>query len=133
MRRQLDPLFTDVAGVAQVAYQRGYLKWEDPAPWSSLRVFFLGGGSKLPPLRERIRSAIKYPVVADPGQPEDLRTIQGRVFEGDPTFLLTAYGLSYTGDEVFEVIRPWEIDPLKPTNEGRKPKERPDRDELYPK
>lgn len=131
-RVKVGRVLNEISNIAARAHELGFEKWQSRDAWSRLRLFFLGGGSKVPDVRTSVLRRLGSPGVAEPGQPEELRRPDDRAFDGDATFLLTAYGLSYSGEEILEVIKPWGIELFNP-DERPVRRERPDRDELYPK
>ena len=90
--------------------------------WEHLSILVVGGGSKVTSIRERFgqlpgafREGIKnFKMLKHPGTPSDLFELEGgRRFADDPTFLLVAYGLSYTTLDLPEVTLPSGIRPFR--------------------
>jgi hypothetical protein len=97
------------------------------------KVFFFGGGSRLPPVRESILARQrKWPGVALEVMPDecptDLYEIDGAPVKDDATFLLVAYGLAHRMTEVPDAFSPSAVPPVEPlVSSGR----RPSHEELY--
>lgn len=81
------------------------------------RVFFLGGGSKIAVVRDRLiegREWLMPSPIAEPGVPADLVEEDGAELRDDPTFLLVAYGLSRRLADVPDTFRPSEVVDFQP-------------------
>ena len=112
----LDQIGRVLAEASQAAYHKDALL----SNWlkCKARIFFLGGGSKIDPVRRKLvelkQDWLRVNPEADPGVPEDLREQDGSRLRADPTFLLVAYGLARRlGDVPFTSI-PSELDDSKP-------------------
>ena len=90
--------------------------------WEKLSILVVGGGSKVGPVRDQFgqlpgyfRGNIKdFKMLDHPGTPSDLYELEGgRRFTDDPTFLLVAYGLSYTTLDLPEVTLPDGVRPFR--------------------
>lgn len=130
----LADVMNEIFAVYQRAFQCGYRKECRQSTWEHYRLFVLGGGSRIRSLaarmRKRVWEQLRDKQIQDPGVPEDLRDWSGRKFDGDATFLLVAYGLSYPGADVPPVESPGNVPPWKPECTCRPPI---DQDEYYPK
>lgn len=96
------------------AFQLSYPKERSQSRWEKLNVMVIGGGSKVPAIKKQFQ---KFPhgnwtppkMTPDLGAPKDLyefpegKTRKDIPFEGDPTFLLVAYGLSVPAHEFPDV------------------------------
>jgi hypothetical protein len=91
----------------------------------------VGGGSTINDIRcgfERnppIQYIRGFRPVPDLGIPNDLRELPaiagrtGAVFNGTPTFLLTAYGLSFETDDLPDITLPVDVAPFCPSGRVR--------------
>ena len=133
-RFELDDVLSEIASVFGEASSRAFEKEKARSRWRHIgRVFFLGGGTKLLAVRNRLieqkRDWLRESdAVADPGVPSDLMEEDGTELRADPTFLLVAYGLARRLGDVPETIPPGPIDDYPPSRPTR---ERTSSDDLY--
>lgn len=112
------------------AWDRGYCKVNGPLElrrWDNHRLFFIGGGSLVPSMTERLRDTRlnhlsggkRKTVLLE--KPVDLYGASGeRIHSDDYPFLAVAYGLSYDPDEVPKVWTPKETAPMKISSARRR-------------
>jgi hypothetical protein len=116
------------------AWADAYRKEKRQSSWMSTQAFVLGGGSTVSMLRDRLLEStwehINPPEPRDAGSPPDIRGWDGKPYKGDATFLLVAYGLSYSGADVPLSETPDQVSEL---DLSRPRLSRHDVDELYPK
>jgi len=109
------------------AFSNGYRKHVSQSAWENYGLFTLGGGSKLPCFKNafghRVWEQLNYPRLMDAGRPVDLyqwrRDLQP--FEGEASFLLVAYGLSFHDLDTPPTDAPHEVPPFNPIRERRRP------------
>jgi hypothetical protein len=122
--------------VYQDAWRQAYKLERSERYWHDYRLFIMGGGSKI----ECISNSLRNPAwdhigprqPSNPGMPSDLYDwgLPLQVFQGDPTFLLVAYGLSFLAPDTPPAKVPAEMPPWRPLQNTRQPV---DQDEWYPK
>ena len=117
----LGDVLSEFAGVFGKASREAFKKEESYSKWRDVgRVFFLGGGSKIAVVRDRLikqrQEWLMASPVAEPGVPADLVEEDGEELRDDPTFLLVAYGLSRRLADVPDTFRPSEVPDFKPTH-----------------
>jgi len=108
------------------AFSRAFSKDPRQFQWEHYGLFFLGGGSKVRAVVDRLQAPVVpsfqfdlfYPE-AEP--PADLHDSLGRPWAQDHTFLLVAYGLSFSGLEVPFVEQPSEVPELKLEQKQKNP------------
>lgn len=132
-RAGLDQVLAEIAKVFGEASGAAFPKDRSILRWRRIgRVFFLGGGTKLDVVQNRLLQEkadwLKREPVADPGLPSDLFEQDGSELRADPTFLLVAYGLAHRLGDVPDVFAPGEIDPYTPKHPVR---DRVSSDDLY--
>jgi hypothetical protein len=120
--------------VYRMAFGRAYRKHVQQSAWFGASLFLLGGGTRIVPVRSRVSTRAwehleRDPLIMDPGHPDDLREMDGTPYEGEPTFLLVAYGLSHLAADVPTVTNPGEISPFRPSVRLREI----DHEEIYAK
>lgn len=117
--RAVNDVLGKIARVFGTASREAYEKEKRMSRWSGVgRVFFLGGGSKIAVVRDRLVEQriewLKPSPIADPGVPADLVEEDGGELREDPTFLLVAYGLSRRLADVPDTFGPSEVADFKP-------------------
>jgi hypothetical protein len=132
---ELAEITTGVFSVYQDAWRQAYKLERSERHWHDYRLFVMGGGSKV----DCIVSSLGNPAwdqlgprrPGDPGLPRDLYEwgLPPRVFQGEPTFLLVAYGLSFLAPDTPPAKVPAEMPPWEPLRHTRQPV---DQDEYYP-
>lgn len=124
--------------VWQEARQEAWHKYRGYGNWDGLRLLVVGGGRKVAPVRQNFerwdpfspvgdpyRKIKGFQVVKDLGVPDDLRELPekagefGLPFREDPTFLFTAYGLSFETDDLPEITLPGGVAPFRPQGQVR--------------
>ena len=118
-RGAITEVLDEIARVFGKASGEAYKKQESRKAWSQIgRVFFLGGGSKIEEIRDRLveqrREWLMPHPIAEPGVPADLVEEDGEELREDSTFLLVAYGLSRRLADVPDTFPPSEVDDFKP-------------------
>jgi hypothetical protein len=109
------------------AFSAGYRKHKSQGAWENYGLFTLGGGSKLPcfkdAFRRKVWDQLNHPSLKDAGHPVDLyewgRDL--RPFNGDASFLLVAYGLSFQDFDTPPTDPPHEVPPFNPLRDRRRP------------
>ena len=130
----LKEILSKIAGVFGSASGRAFEKERSVRAWKHIgRVFFLGGGTKLPVVCDRLIEKkhdwlLRSDAIADPGVPSDLTEEDGTELRADPTFLLVAYGLARRLGDVPDTFTPGQIDNYTP---GRPTRDRTSFDDLY--
>ena len=128
----LGGVLNELAGVFGKASKEAFAKEKSVRRWKGIgRVFFLGGGSKIAAVRDRLTQGREWLMpspIAEPGVPADLVEEDGEELRDDPTFLLVAYGLSRRLADVPDTFRPSEVVNFQP--EHRK-KTRLSHEDLY--
>lgn len=131
----VDQVLDEIAKVFGTASAAAFKKQMSVMAWRKIgRVFFLGGGSKIDVVRQRLvvqkEEWLSQEPLAEPGMPTDLTEENGDELHVDPTFLLVAYGLSRRLAEVPDSFRPGQISDYQPRPPTR---DLPSRDDLYSK
>ncbi len=108
-----------IFSVYQQAFGRAYPKDKKQSHWYGASLFLLGGGTRIQPVRDRLRKRAwgqldREPPIMDPGSPDDLFEQDGEPFQDDPSFLLVAYGLSHFAADVPDVTNPSDIPDFTP-------------------
>ena len=130
----VNEILAEIADVFGVASKEAFRKEESTKRWreSCSRIFFLGGGSRIGEVRQKLiaRMAVwlRTDPMADPGLPSDLTEEDGGELCEDPVFLLVAYGLARRLGDVPDVDSPNEVPNFRPTYTIR---ERVSTDDLY--
>jgi hypothetical protein len=120
------------------AKQEAWHKYRGYGNWDGLRLLVVGGGRNVAPVRQNFerwdpfspvgdpyRKIKGFQVVKDLGVPDDLRELPenagefGLPFREDPTFLFTAYGLSFETDDLPEITLPGGVAPFRPQGQVR--------------
>ena len=132
-KEELDLVLVKIASVFGTASVYAFEKQKSMLAWRNLgRIFFLGGGTKLPEVQDKLiekkREWLKSDPVADLGVPGDLMEEDGTELREDASFLLVAYGLARRLGDVPDTFRPSEVSDYRPRLIVREP---PSRDELY--
>jgi hypothetical protein len=130
----------EMHAVYKKGWQQAYGKEQVQSAWDHYKLFVLGGGSQIPDVSAALTkttwNGLADRQIARPGFPDDLfelPQIRSRgltPFSESPAFLLVAYGLSWLGADVPEVVVPNEVASWRPSTTRR---ERLEQDELYPK
>jgi hypothetical protein len=120
--------------VYRTAFRRAYPKHVQQSAWFGASLFLLGGGTQIAQVRRRVSMRAwehleRDPPIMDLGHPDDLHEMDGTPYEGDPTFLLVAYGLSHLAADVPAVTNPGEISAFRPSVRVREI----DHEEIYAK
>lgn len=115
----LDEIVHRIFRTYQAAFGESYKKYRQQSYWQDAKLFLIGGGTLIDPIRERFRQPAwnllrGAPPLVDAGHPADLHEEDGRPYADDPRFLLVAYGLSHFGLDVPEIASPNEIPEFKP-------------------
>ena len=124
----------EIADVFGAASAEAFRKEKSTKRWreSCSRIFFLGGGSRIDAVRQKLiaRMAVwlRTDPMANPGLPSDLTEEDGGELCEDPIFLLVAYGLARRLGDVPDVDSPNEVEDCTPTYPIR---ERVSTDDLY--
>ena len=116
-RAELDRVLEKIASVFREASAKAFPKERSIRRWRGIgRAFFLGGGTKLDVVRQRLLDEksdwLKRDSVADPGLPSDLFEQDGSELRADPTFLLVAYGLARRLGDVPNISGPGQVNPF---------------------
>lgn len=101
------------------ASEEAFHKEKSELAWKNkCRVFFLGGGSKIDTLKQKLIKGRKHWLTnepaADPGKPSDLGEQNGDDLEADLTFLLVAYGLARRSGDAPDIAKPSDLSPYEP-------------------
>ncbi len=104
--------------VYRQAWKSAYLKDPRQSQWENYGLVVLGGGSKVPAIRNRLKRSLVPNFSFDIrelnlGRPADLHELDGSPFHGDHHLLLVAYGLSFPQLEIPEFDKPSEVPTLK--------------------
>lgn len=135
VRTGIGDVLDRIAKVLEHASVEAFQKHRSDYAWNHIgRMFFLGGGSKIDSVRERV---IEHRRVwlnesepcADPGAPSDLVEENGAELQGDPTFLLVAYGLARRLADVPDTVGSGSVPTYQPPTQPVRP--RPSSDDLY--
>ena len=118
-RVEVDEVLGEIARVYGLASKEAFEKEKSYMRWKHVgRVFFLGGGSKLEAVRQRLIAQkldwLMDDPIAEPGVPVDLTEEDGGELREDPTFLLVSYGLARRLADVPDIYRPSEVPNFKP-------------------
>ena len=130
----LDSVLSEIASVFRNASVRAFEKQRSPRAWQHIgRVFFLGGGTKLPAVKAKLIALkqdwlMESDAIADPGVPTDLTEEDGTELRADPTFLLVAYGLARRLGDVPDTFTSRQIDDYTPKQPTR---DRLSSDDIY--
>ena len=130
----LDDVLSEIASVFRSASVRAFEKQESQHAWQHIgRVFFLGGGTKLPAVKAKLIALkrdwlMESDAIADPGVPTDLTEEDGTELRADPTFLLVAYGLARRLGDVPDTFTSRQIDDYTPRQPTR---DRLSSDDIY--
>jgi len=101
------------------AFGRAYSKQPQQNAWYGAKLFLIGGGSLIDPVRQQLRRRAwrqldADPPLVDPGHPADLFEESGVPYAGDARYLLVAYGLSHIDADVPDIANPNDIPPFTP-------------------
>ncbi len=130
----LADVLSEIAGVFGDASVHAFEKEKSLLAWKHIGcVFFLGGGTKLSAVRNRLIEQkcdwlLRSDPIADPGVPTDLTEEDGAELRADPTFLLVAYGLARRLGDVPDTFTPGQIGDYTPSRPTR---DRTSSDDLY--
>ena len=132
-RAELDKVLAEIAKVFGDASGKAFPKDMSTSQWSEIgQVFFLGGGTKLGVVRDRLLKQqahwLQRDSVADPGLPSDLLEQDGSELRADPAFLLVAYGLARRLGDVPDVSSPAQVEPFRRNLSVR---DRPSWEDMY--
>ena len=125
------PVIEQYRGVWSKAKRQAWGSYPGYRHWDGLRLLVVGGGRKVDLVRQEFERRDPFghiegfKTVPDLGVPGDLRElpvkpgIAGAPFRDDPTFLLTAYGLSFETDDLPEITLPAGVAPFRPAGRVR--------------
>ena len=117
----------DSFSVYRRAFSNGYAKHTSQTAWMHYGLFTLGGGSKLPCFQSafarEVWDQLERPKAMNAGFPTDLFHWDRRLrfFDGDASFLLVAYGLSFQELDTPPTDPPHDVPPFTPLRERRRP------------
>ena len=131
---RVDQVCEQMFSVNRTAFGRAYRKHAQQTAWDGIRLFLLGGGTRINAVRRRLckrpwEGLLQDPPIVDPGHPNDLYEMNGERYAGEPTFLLVAYGLSHLAADVPTASSPSEISEFRP----QLPRLELDHEEIYAK
>ena len=129
----INAVMENIGEVLKEASKTAYLKELSESAWRKrCRVFFLGGGSKIDVLKQKLIKQQKHWLtnepVANPGKPSDLSEQNGDDLRADMSFLLVAYGLARRSGDVPDIASPRDLSPYKAP---RKPNAGPQHEDFY--
>ena len=128
----LASIATRVFTVYQDAWRQAYRLEQDAGRWHDYRLFVMGGGSKLEYLARKLSNPawdhLGSRAPSNPGLPRDLHDwgLPPQAFNGDSTFLLVAYGLSFPAPDTPPTTVPAEMPPWEPLRAMRQPVDQDD-------
>jgi hypothetical protein len=113
--------------VCRRAFSAGYAKHKSQTAWMDYGLFTLGGGSRIPCFQtafgRKVWAQLNHPHLKGAGCPIDLYSWSKDMqpFDGDATFLLVAYGLSFQSLDTPPTDPPHDVPPFTPLRERRGP------------
>ena len=130
----VNDVLTEITSVFGSASGEAFHKEKSLIAWRNSRaqIFFLGGGSKIEAVRNKL-IALKVDWLssdpeAEPGIPLDLTEEDGSELREDPTFLLVAYGLARRLGDVPDTFSPSQVEAFRRSYSTR---ERESSENLY--
>ena len=125
-KKRVSNLCAKIFETYRLAFRRAYKKEQRITPWNDTRIFLLGGGTQIQPIRTTLYAKPwnmldRSPPPLDPGRPSDLYETAGTRYTGDTHNLLVAYGLSHLVADIPEATPPSGVTEYKPDLPTREP------------
>ena len=122
--RAVEEVLEEMGTVFAHASKAAFSAHKSAAAWKHIgRIFFLGGGSKIGAVRDKLIEQkagwLKADPIAQPGVPVDLTEEDGDESREDPTFMLVAYGLARRLADVPDTFSPSQVGQYEPRSETR--------------